>query len=613
VLERVDNDGWRRGLREALAAKDEDKRKALLQVLVKAPEATTQPPVVLAGLGRALFDGPLEEEARVLLVEAQQRHFDDFWINFQLGRSLTYRGCQEAVVYLRVAVAIRPENAEAHNSLGTALFASGDLTGAIAAFRKARALNPKIAVPIELTKILDSRGGLADIPKMDAQSQVGWSYSVGVQAYVFGLPLTIFERERNIRLDPVALEKAKKVAPAAPINQLGHMKNLATADDVLPYTPNNDTVDSGAILELVDEPVILTVPEILDRYWSVQVADCYTENLFYIGTRATGGKSGNHAFVGPNWQGKLPVGLIEHRVPYNSLMIALRIGVIPGDDADLKNVLGLQEQFALTSLSNWGDTKKFGMAGVPKLRQRPNYQGDLAFYQTVANLLAENPPTKQHEAAIVLLSRAGIVVGQPFDPAKLEQPMRDALVRAAQDGPQIMKWKVKYRGTPYPTRWNNLRPGDYGVDYFDRAAGALEGLFVHDREEAMYFSTYEDGDAKLLEGANKYVLHFNKDEIPQTLKNGFWSFTMYGTNFQLVKNSINRFSIGDRTKGLVYNKDGSLDIYVQNQAPDGKGSNWLPCPPSGLFRINYRIYLPVEAARNPATLSKYLPSLKVRG
>ena len=119
----------------------------------------------------------------------------------------------------------------------------------------------------------------------------------------------------------------------------------------------------------------------------------------------------------------------------------------------------------------------------------------------------------------------------------------------------------------YPTRWNNLRPGDYGFDYFDRAAGALEGLFVHDREEAVYFSTYEDGDANLFDGRNAYVLHFDKDEIPPTLKNGFWSITMYGTNFQLVKNPINRFSIGDRTPGLAYNADGSLDILIQATAP----------------------------------------------
>jgi hypothetical protein len=169
---------------------------------------------------------------------------------------------------------------------------------------------------------------------------------------------------------------------------------------------------------------------------------------------------------------------------------------------------------------------------------------------------------------------------------------------------------VKYRSTPYPTRWNNLRPGDYGFDYLDRSLGALEGLFVHHRAEAEYFSTYEDGDAQLLDGSNRYVVRFDKDQIPPTMKNGFWSLTMYGANFQLVKNPIDRFSIGDRTKGLTYNPDGSLDMYIQNAPPKGYESNWLPCPPSGLFRINYRIYLPTKEAQDPATLGQYLPPIK---
>jgi hypothetical protein len=85
---------------------------------------------------------------------------------------------------------------------------------------------------------------------------------------------------------------------------------------------------------------------------------------------------------------------------------------------------------------------------------------------------------------------------------------------------------------------------------------------------------------------------------------------MYGANFQLVKNPINRFSIGDRTPGLTRSPDGSLDIYIQNQAPNGHESNWLPSPPTGLFRLNSRIYLPGADAKDPATLGKYLPPIK---
>ena len=53
----------------------------------------------------------------------------------------------------------------------------------------------------------------AKIRKMDARSQEEWSYSVGLQTYVFTLPLTMLERERKIRLDPVLLEKPKRSPP----------------------------------------------------------------------------------------------------------------------------------------------------------------------------------------------------------------------------------------------------------------------------------------------------------------------------------------------------------------------------------------------------------------
>lgn len=450
----------------------------------------------------------------------------------------------------------------------------------------------------------------SDTRAADAKAEEDWAYSVGIQNYVFGLPLTISERERALRLDPVALEKAKAYAPAAPLNQIGHMKTLATADDKMPYTPNNDTVYSGVGMELRDEPMILTAPDIMDRYWSVEVADAYTNNVFYIGTRATGGKGGDHAFVGPNWHGELPPGVIEHRLPNNSAMVAIRIGVLPENAADLAEVNALQEKFTTTALSNWSDPAKHGQVTVPDLGKRPHYDGDLAIFQTIADLAAENPPAPGNEAAVELLRRGGITLGKPMDVNALSEPMRKGLARAAVDGPQVMSWKVKYRGTPYPTRWNNLEPGTYGVNYFDRAAGALEGLFVHDRDEAEYFSTYEDGDANLLDGSQRYVLHFNADQLPPTLPNGFWSITMYGADFQLVKNPINRYSIGDRTPGLTKNPDGSLDIYIQNQQPADHASNWLPSAPSGLFRLNYRIYLPTADAKDPATLGKYLPPVK---
>ena len=54
-----------------------------------------------------------------------------------------------------------------------------------------------------------------------------------------------------------------------------------------------------------------------------------------------------------------------------------------------------------------------------------------------------------------------------------------------------------------------------------------------------------DSDGKKLNGANKYVLHFAKDQIPPV--DAFWSLTMYDKDSYLVDNPINRYALGDRS------------------------------------------------------------------
>ena len=84
------------------------------------------------------------------------------------------------------------------------------------------------------------------------------------------------------------------------------------------------------------------------------------------------------------------------------------------------------------------------------------------------------------------------------------------------------------------------------------------------------------------------MLHFDADQIPPV--KAFWSMTIYHSDTRLmVKNPINRYSIGDRTKGIKYNADDSLDLYIQKDQPEGaKASNWLPAP-DGQFYIIARM------------------------
>jgi hypothetical protein len=116
--------------------------------------------------------------------------------------------------------------------------------------------------------------------------------------------------------------------------------------------------------------------------------------------------------------------------------------------------------------------------------------------------------------------------------------------------------------------------GNFGTDYLMRAAVAKYGLFGASPEEAVYPGTFTDSQGQNLTGAIKYVIYFDKGQTPPV--NAFWSLILYNNASYFADNSINRYAIGDRTPGLKYNEDGSLDIYIQHDSPGpDKESNWL--------------------------------------
>lgn len=110
-------------------------------------------------------------------------------------------------------------------------------------------------------------------------------------------------------------------------------------------------------------------------------------------------------------------------------------------------------------------------------------------------------------------------------------------------------------------------------------------------EEAVYWTATKDSTRQILNGQHHYVLHFPAGQLPPN--DAFWSLTMTDVQNHMVNNPINRYSVSNRS-GLAPNADGSIDIYIQNTAPAGHESNWLPAPASN-FKLWLRVYLPGAA------------------
>jgi len=137
--------------------------------------------------------------------------------------------------------------------------------------------------------------------------------------------------------------------------------------------------------------------------------------------------------------------------------------------------------------------------------------------------------------------------------------------------------------------------GEPGNGMFLRAAHAQ--LFpgpVNTPEEAMYWWANEDGARHALSGGHDYVMHFPAGQLPPN--KAFWSLTMGDASNHFVANPLNRYCVSDRS-GLAQNPDGSVDIYIQEAAPAGRESNWLPAP-AGKFILWLRAYIPGEAILN---------------
>lgn len=134
--------------------------------------------------------------------------------------------------------------------------------------------------------------------------------------------------------------------------------------------------------------------------------------------------------------------------------------------------------------------------------------------------------------------------------------------------------------------------GEPGNGMVFRAACAL--VFpgpVNVPQEAMYWTTREDGTGRRLDGSHAYMMHFPPQGLPPN--DAFWSLTMGDAKNHFVANPINRYSVSDRS-GLAQNADGSVDIYIQKDAPTGHESNWLPAP-AGRFILWLRVYMPGTA------------------
>ena len=192
----------------------------------------------------------------------------------------------------------------------------------------------------------------------------------------------------------------------------------------------------------------------------------------------------------------------------------------------------LQDKLKLVPLSQYGKaftppagTVASNIDMKRPVREQVNRMDGSDFFTMFAQLLNKNPPAAADAPMVAKLAKIGIRPGQPFDLAQLDPTVALALRGAPPVAGQKIMAADKSLGKKVNGWMYSLKGGKYGTDYTARAFFTLVGLGANLPQDAVYPITHESSDGQPLNGANRYVIHFAKGQLPPV--KGFWSVSLY--------------------------------------------------------------------------------------
>ena len=309
--------------------------------------------------------------------------------------------------------------------------------------------------------------------------------AIAEQAYIYGFPMiAAYKAMYEFNVDKSSSQF--KVG----FNEIWNDSKPFTPKDTAIVTPNADTPYSMLQVDLRAEPVVFCVPPVdKKRYYSVQLADLYSFNYGYVGSRTTGNDGGCYMIAGPGWKGDKPQGIskvFQSETQFSFVIFRTQLF----DGADIENVKRIQAGYKVQPLSAF--LKQPAPPAAPAIAF-PKFTGDDPFKTEFASyldfLLQFAPEVPEEKELRAKFASIGIGPGKKFEFKDLSVEHKAAIGLAVKEaygkiekrrdeiGKDINGWLV---GASFGDR------AFYKGDYLLRAAAALAGIYGNDAAEATY-------------------------------------------------------------------------------------------------------------------------------
>lgn len=384
-----------------------------------------------------------------------------------------------------------------------------------------------------------------------------------------------------------------ETSPGAPLNVIGRQRRLSDPTYRVGVGVNTDTLYCSAWLDLSVGPLVLELPRIENRYYSVQFAMAETSSAVSLGSRTHGDQVPPTLILGPNAAEVDPPGAVTIRSSTRYLNMPGRILVDPQDAADHQTVHQLQDQFRLRTLADYRAGSDRLAPTPPQIPLTPSEYDDLAitdpvrFLAELASVIASGTVSRADIDALGDLVPLGIDPDGAFhrppaaDMVAIDEGIEEGrnLIDAARSnlGQQAAGWSV------------NLRGPRFGDDMMLRAAVARDQIYVTIPEEGIYPVAHTDIAGRRLSG--DHPVAFTLPDAADPPVDAFWSLTLYDDDGFLVPNPLDRYAISDRMPEVG---DGPVEVYIAHEPPRDSRL-WLPAPEGGYY-LMMRLFHPREEA-----------------
>lgn len=371
-------------------------------------------------------------------------------------------------------------------------------------------------------------------------------------------------------------------------------------------TANTESVYHTMWMDLGEGPLVVeTPPNVLgfvDDAWFGYVAD-------FGNAGPDKGEGGRYLFLPPGYDGPEPEGHHTFRSTTHGNWLVYRGFLQDGDPAPA--VEATKRIFKAYPLgASPSERPEIEFVNASGVEFNTIHAMDVTFFDELNEVVQSEPTDALDPETLGLFAAIGIRKGRSFEPdSRMKRILTDAaaigsttartLAYRSRD-PEVPFYEGSAWGTPFVggshdfINPDGVRLLDARTFFFFYATGitpAMAAKMVG--VGSQYAAAFVDENGDRLDGGRRYRL-----TLPAGIPAGrFWSIVLYDDQTRSMLQTDQRFpSAGSQEEGIESHPDGSVDLYLSPEPPEGVAdANWIQTVPGKGFNVILRLYGPSEA------------------